>query len=145
MADMTHPAQVGGKHYTLAYDVWSLAMDTRMPFSQANVLKYYTRAPAKNGVEDAEKAICYLDGLYRHAEEASDQPAPTYGEEYIQWCHACTSRFLDQLNLAPAVRAALTMVATWHLLEGVPEARVRMYSAARTEGEKLLQELKGRA
>lgn len=140
MADMTHPVQVGGNHYGMDYDVWSLTMDTHMPFSQGNILKYYTRAPSKNGLEDAEKCLCYLDGLANH--DSSVHPCPIYPDDYIQWCHECMDRFLAQLVYSEEIKDALHMIGMWHLLETDPVSRSLLYSRTRDQVVRLVQSFK---
>lgn len=53
--------QVGGSHYKgLAIQPAEYCQRNRLPYCEANVVKYVTRHREKNGREDIEKAIHYL-------------------------------------------------------------------------------------
>ena len=56
--------QVGGSHYKgLAIQPAEYCQRNRLPYCEANVVKYVTRHREKNGREDIEKAIHYLQLL----------------------------------------------------------------------------------
>jgi hypothetical protein len=56
--------QVGGSHYKgLAIQPAEYCQRNRLPYCEANVVKYVTRHREKNGREDVEKAIHYLQML----------------------------------------------------------------------------------
>jgi len=56
--------QVGGKHYT-DYKIQPIEFITsnNIGFIEGNVIKYVTRYKEKNGIEDIDKAIHYLELL----------------------------------------------------------------------------------
>lgn len=56
--------QVGGKHYT-DYKIQPIEFITsnNIGFIEGNVIKYVTRFRQKNGIEDIDKAIHYLELL----------------------------------------------------------------------------------
>lgn len=60
---MTNPneKQVGGQHYKSAYQHWDFMLDVSMPYLPAQVIKYITRWKKKNGVQDLEKALHFLE------------------------------------------------------------------------------------
>ena len=53
--------QVGGSHYQLAIQPIDFIVKNNIPFREANVIKYITRHREKNGRQDIEKAIHYLE------------------------------------------------------------------------------------
>lgn len=56
--------QVGGSHYKgLAIQPAEYCQRNRLPYCESNVVKYVTRHREKNGREDIEKAIHYLQLL----------------------------------------------------------------------------------
>ena len=52
--------QVGGSHYQLEIQPIDFIVKNNIPFREANVIKYVTRHREKNGKQDIEKAIHYL-------------------------------------------------------------------------------------
>ena len=53
--------QVGGNHYGQAkIQPIDFIMENKIPFCEANVIKYVFRHKSKNGIEDLEKAIHYI-------------------------------------------------------------------------------------
>lgn len=56
-------AQVGGEHYKLPIQPIDFIIKNDIPFVEANVIKYVVRHRQKNGKEDIEKAIHYLQML----------------------------------------------------------------------------------
>lgn len=54
--------QIGGDHYkNSAYQHWDFVTDLQIPYLNAAVIKYLTRYRKKNGIEDLEKAVHYLE------------------------------------------------------------------------------------
>lgn len=56
--------QVGGAHYKekgVFMQPWAIIKAWGLGFHRGNVLKYLLRAPQKNGKQDIEKAIHYLE------------------------------------------------------------------------------------
>ena len=61
---MENNTQVGGSHYKDAkYQHWDFAIDNRLGYIEGQITKYVTRWRKKNGIEDLEKAIHFLDKL----------------------------------------------------------------------------------
>ena len=55
--------QVGGEHYKLVIQPIDFIVKNDIPFREANVIKYVTRHRQKNGKQDIQKAIHYLEML----------------------------------------------------------------------------------
>jgi hypothetical protein len=59
--------QEGGNHYKdLAIQPMTYALENKLNYAQANVVKYVTRYKNKNGIEDLKKAIHTLELLIEH-------------------------------------------------------------------------------
>lgn len=55
--------QIGGKHYQKTIQPWDIIEAYNLDFWEGNALKYILRYKEKNGVEDLNKAIHYLEYL----------------------------------------------------------------------------------
>ena len=55
--------QVGGSHYQLAIEPWDYITANNLGYLEGNVVKYVSRYKDKNGKQDLEKAIHYLEKL----------------------------------------------------------------------------------
>lgn len=51
------------KYYTVGIETFDYIQSHKMGFAQGNVIKYVTRYKKKNGVEDLQKALWYLNKL----------------------------------------------------------------------------------
>ncbi|MCC8175137.1 MAG: DUF3310 domain-containing protein [Bacteroidales bacterium] len=59
--------QIGGDHYTrLAIQPIDFILGNNLGFCEGNVIKYVCRHRRKNGRQDLEKAIHYLQMLIAH-------------------------------------------------------------------------------
>jgi pentatricopeptide repeat protein len=61
--------QVGGRHYKTEYEHWDLALNIPMGYLVGCSTKYVMRARKKNGLEDLNKALHYLDKLIENFEK----------------------------------------------------------------------------
>lgn len=53
--------QVAGTHYTLEYQHWDFVCDTGLHYLLANATKYITRWRKKNGIQDLQKSLHYIE------------------------------------------------------------------------------------
>lgn len=53
--------QVGGDHYAGEYQHWDWVADMGLDYHRGNATKYVARAFKKNGKQDLEKALHYID------------------------------------------------------------------------------------
>ena len=68
--------QVGGGHYKtqgVFMQPWSIIMAWALGFHRGNVLKYLLRAPQKNGKQDIEKAMHYLEYVHANYDELKEK------------------------------------------------------------------------
>tara|TARA_R110002020_G_scaffold224836_2_gene434719 strand:+ start:397 stop:612 length:216 start_codon:yes stop_codon:yes gene_type:complete len=71
---MSEPKQVGGEHYSkLEIDPYHYSMVNKLNPLQMNAIKYITRYPFKNGIEDLDKAIHTLQRLKEYESNRNDK------------------------------------------------------------------------
>lgn len=59
--------QVGGDHYKrLSIQHWDYVLGNNIPYLEAQALRYVSRWRLKNGIEDLQKAMHYLEKLIEH-------------------------------------------------------------------------------
>ena len=61
LADYIVSKQVGGDHYKTSIQPWDVFLDWKLDPWLCNVIKYVQRHHRKNGKEDLEKALHYLE------------------------------------------------------------------------------------
>lgn len=95
---MTHTAndrQVGGDHYGKKdYQHWDFVTDVGMSYVPGCATKYVARWRDKNGVQDLEKALHYVDKARERDGEVKTYLLPSERE--------CVNRFVAQLPAAEA-------------------------------------------
>ena len=55
--------QIGGDHYQASIQPWDYILSHELGYLEGNIIKYVTRYKKKNGVQDLEKAMHYLEKL----------------------------------------------------------------------------------
>ena len=55
--------QVGGDHYQDGIQPWDYILSHDLGYLEGNIIKYVTRYKRKNGVQDLQKALHYLEKL----------------------------------------------------------------------------------
>jgi hypothetical protein len=53
--------QVGGSHYKAEFQHWDWALALNLPYITGNITKYIYRWRKKNGLQDLQKALHYLE------------------------------------------------------------------------------------
>ena len=61
MSDDATDKQVGGSHYKMAIQPIEFIVKNNIDFCEGNAIKYICRHEKKNGIEDIDKAIHYLE------------------------------------------------------------------------------------
>ena len=72
--------QVAGTHYKAAFQHWDLVEATGMGYFEGQVSKYVTRHKLKNGVQDVEKAVHFMEkylSILRNGPQHRDKEQPT--------------------------------------------------------------------
>ena len=62
--NINHP-----EHYHIGIETTDYIISWKMDFTVGNIIKYVTRYPYKNGVEDLKKALWYLQKLIETEEK----------------------------------------------------------------------------
>lgn len=66
--------QVAGSHYQEGtIQPWEIISDWKLDFWTGNVIKYLLRFPYKNGKEDLEKALHYLEYLINNYDDVKEK------------------------------------------------------------------------
>lgn len=73
--------QVGGDHYKSEYQHWDWVENVQLPYLLAQVTRYVTRWKKKNGIEDLQKAIHYIDKAIE-THEAINAVYQTFTDEF---------------------------------------------------------------
>ncbi len=91
--------QIGGDHYRKQYQHWDLVCDTNMPYLLGCATKYVARWQYKNGIEDLQKSLHYL-------QKAEDRGIYMPGNKWYEFitfettekrAMDCTKAFVRQL------------------------------------------------
>ena len=90
--------QVGGDHYAAAYQHWDFVTDIGMPYLHAQVCKYLMRWRKKNGKQDVEKAVHFLEKSIEVAPLLAWTQCRTIPQSYIM---ELTYRFLRSNDIEP--------------------------------------------
>lgn len=61
MSEHVNDKQIGGDHYQAGFQHWDWILMVALPYLPATVTKYLTRWKKKNGIQDLEKSLHYLD------------------------------------------------------------------------------------
>lgn len=67
--------QVGGDHYAAGKSLqhWDIVEDHQVPYLEGNATKYMSRWHKKNGIQDIEKSLHYLDKIMEGAKARWDR------------------------------------------------------------------------
>jgi hypothetical protein len=98
--------QVGGDHYKSELQHWDFVEDFEVPYLEAQVLRYVTRAYRKNGVEDLEKAVHTVEKLMDRVVNFRRQPYVYIPDVYIKVY--CSENHLDDEQ-----RGIITKLLQW--------------------------------
>jgi hypothetical protein len=106
--------QVGGSHYISKIQHVEFCQMNRIPWCEAAAIKYILRHRSKNGAQDIEKAVHYLELLqcldYGRREEVPTDMDP---EEFL----IPLADFLKE-NVVPPMEAECITNICWHQLKG---------------------------
>lgn len=94
--------QVAGTHYKAEYQHWDWVSDIDLPYLPAQVTKYIVRWKKKNGRQDLEKALHFLEKLIE---------VETYKQEALI---ADTVRFIDNNSVEDAESHVITNIANYY-------------------------------
>lgn len=114
--------QVAGTHYKAAYQHWDLVADLRLGYFEGQVTKYVARWRKKNGLQDLQKAMHFLEKLLElvtvhgwgpRGSASGGYSGKTISGEEVQ-PGALVARFAMSNALRPTEKSIIGLVACWH-------------------------------
>lgn len=108
--------QIGGEHYRSPYQHWDFVADIHMDYFLGVGTKHITRWQKKDGIEDLEKTIHYIEKRIEVGAKLPD-PEPLYCRTECYW------RFIRSNNIATREAHVVYLCTFWQnpgqLLEAV--------------------------
>jgi hypothetical protein len=105
--------QVGGSHYKSDYDHWNLVVALEMSYFEGQISRYITRWRKKNGLEDLQKALHYLNKLIEVCSADPDYWRCSWGTTETEKVLAEVSKF-NKANELTALEGTLILnIALW--------------------------------
>lgn len=113
--------QVGGDHYSATYQHWDYVTDIGMNYLHAQVIKYLMRWRKKNGMQDVEKALHFLEKSIEVAPMLAWTQCRTISNEFVM---ELTYRFIRSCDLEPTEPEGRVMLslANWTSTEQLHRA-----------------------
>ena len=112
--------QVAGTHYRTEYQHWDMVIDLRLGYFEGQVTKYVTRARKKNGQQDLEKAIHFMDKLIEAvnggAMETPDTRVTVERKRLLE-------RYAKENQLSALEAMVVDFVANWRQPRDLRDAR----------------------
>lgn len=65
--------QIGGLHYKLPIEPWDYVIANNLGYLEGNIVKYVSRYKNKNGLQDLQKALHYLEKLIEVVQDTGDK------------------------------------------------------------------------
>ena len=113
--------QVGGNHYKFEVQHWDVAVALKLDYFSGQVTKYVSRWRKKNGLQDLDKALHFLDKLIENWEEL--RPSIGLNREYqVNFA----TRFVETQNIQGIERDIIFMVLFWRNGSDLKEARRKL-------------------
>lgn len=118
--------QIGGSHYRAGIQHWDLITVFGVPYLEGCATKYLTRFEKKNGVQDLDKAIHYIEKLI----EIEEQPVTTLEWVKVQFGKALrlelrrpavpievVSRFVSENDVPIQAETAIIYLLRWQTVD----------------------------
>lgn len=110
--------QVGGDHYNAKnnYQHWDWAIDIRLGYLESAATKYITRWKGKNGIQDVEKGISYLEKAleaYNRGKLKNNSTLIGANASLSRMAGAHTSDFIEYNDLSRLEANFMWKVASW--------------------------------
>lgn len=111
--------QVGGTHYRTGYQHWDLIINTGMAYLEAQATRYIVRWRKKDGLQDLQKALHYINKLDEAASvglvcsplAATNEVRPSIVKE--------VAKFAAANNLSDLEKTLVLNIALWESKEDV--------------------------
>ena len=108
--------QIGGDHYRAEYQHWDFVEMHGLGYLEGNATKYATRWRKKNGRQDLEKAVHYVDKLIELHRAGTRQPRGMAPLSEIV-------KFSESNELTPAEDTVVIYLSRWQNLGDLEQAR----------------------
>jgi hypothetical protein len=122
--------QVGGNHYKTSYEHWDLVIKLKLGYLEGCTTKHVARWRKKNGMQDLQKAMHYLDKLIEVAKYNTIHDSTPVDKEIEQ--------FVAANNLGHLEYQYLFILCTYHNDKALKNARQilnKLIAEARAQGE----------
>lgn len=111
--------QVAGTHYRTTFQHWDLVLKLELGYFEGQVTKYVTRYRKKNGLQDAEKALHFLEkymesvngGVYTRRQPVTSDRLRTLRE------------YAEANQLLPAERNIIEFMCNWQAPRDLRDCR----------------------
>lgn len=116
--------QIGGNHYQADYQHWDWCIDLGLGYLESAATKYVTRCYKKNGVQDVEKAITYLEKAQEARSQGrySNQSMGTRGMASQDKALRLTRKFCNSADLDHLQSEFIERVQDWRTIEDLSGA-----------------------
>lgn len=120
----SHVKQVGGDHYEAPYQHWDLVGDCHISYFEANATKYVGRWRKKNGIQDLQKGISYLEKRIALLEANGDKPEDFINRAYRDFTvsYMWMLKWFDAAGIEPIERHICALIFNWETKEHLQEA-----------------------
>lgn len=126
--------QVGGTHYQVPYPHWHLMAKLGLGYFEGCTTKYVVRWRDKNGLQDLQKALSYLNELQSLG--IAPIRSASFGEVAVE-----VSRFNRLNNVGSLEGAYIAAICTWQQHSDLDEARSLLLQLFdETEPERVLRD-----
>lgn len=115
-AEGVNAVQIGGEHYRSEYQHWDFIELNGIGYLEAAATKYVIRWRKKNGREDLEKAMHYLDKLEELHTQGRRLPRGVASLADVQ-------RFADANNLSEMEQVVVHDLSRWDCVNDLRHAR----------------------
>lgn len=109
--------QIGGSHYAGEYQHWDWAIDINLPYLESAATKYISRWRDKNGAQDVEKAIHYMEKALETFSSGRHQNTCLFCTGFAadhQIATKLTAKFLSSLGQRPPLEVDILIgIASW--------------------------------
>lgn len=123
--------QIGGNHYKKhKFQHWDFVLMTGMGYLEGNATKYLSRWQDKNGLEDLEKPVHYIEKMME-SHKAFGYHNPAYGNvqekdavfaDIKKHLVDLSIRFCTENGILPIEARTIKLVTSWQAIEELQEA-----------------------
>lgn len=99
--------QVGGEHYKAAFQHWDFVIEAKLSYLEGCATKYLARWRKKNGLQDLEKALHYVDKMLETVKGEQLNMGATLERSRL------TARFCEEGGVDPRDTLPLSLICTW--------------------------------